>query len=103
VHEPVVVLDLRAVDKIYAGNRFMVYAFYPEASVSLHCLPGDDADSVLFAIGRSIINRTARVDAGALCLEYGGGGHQAAGTCVVDRADADRVKQELIGRLRRLA
>lgn len=101
VREPIVILDLRHVETIYAGNRFMVYAFYPEASLSLHCLPGDDADTVLFAIGKSIVNRTARVDVGALCLEYGGGGHASAGTFVVDRADADRVRKELIAKLLR--
>ena len=40
VHDDVVVVDLRDEDIIYAGNRFMVYALYPEARVSIHALWG---------------------------------------------------------------
>jgi nanoRNase/pAp phosphatase (c-di-AMP/oligoRNAs hydrolase) len=32
-------------------------------------------------------------------LEYGGGGHDAAGTCQVPSGDADRVLAELVARL----
>ena len=43
--------------------------------------------------------RVIEVDIGSVCLEYGGGGHVAAGTCQIDNADATRVAKELIGRL----
>jgi nanoRNase/pAp phosphatase (c-di-AMP/oligoRNAs hydrolase) len=36
---------------------------------------------------------------GALMLEYGGGGHDAAGTCQVENEDAERVLGELIARI----
>ena len=94
-----VVLDLRTVERVFAGNRFMLYALYPEASVSLHCLRGPDQGATLFAIGRSIINRIATVNVGELCLAYGGGGHDGAGTCQVSEADVERVKAELTARL----
>ena len=96
-----VVLDLRNEERIYAGNRFMVYALYPEASVSMHCLREPEKSATLFAIGRSIVNRTCTVNVGELCLAYEGGGHNAAGTCQVADGDADRVKRELITRLRK--
>jgi hypothetical protein len=32
-------------------------------------------------------------------LSYGGGGHEAAGTCQVANADAERVLGELVGRI----
>jgi nanoRNase/pAp phosphatase (c-di-AMP/oligoRNAs hydrolase) len=32
-------------------------------------------------------------------LEYGGGGHEAAGTCQVDNAMAEEVRQALIDRI----
>lgn len=89
------VLDYRKEDPIFAGNRFLVYALYPEVSASMHVLPADD-DRALIAIGRSIVNRVSNVDAGALCLAYGGGGHAAAATCQVPRAQADRVVAELL-------
>ncbi len=36
VHGKVVVLDLRNEEVIHAGNRFMIYALYPEAQISIH-------------------------------------------------------------------
>ena len=95
-----VVIDLRDQARVYAGNRFMVYALYPEVSVSMHCLAVPDKNATLFALGRSIINRTSAVNLGELCLRYGGGGHDAAGTCQIDAASAGGVKAELIARLR---
>jgi nanoRNase/pAp phosphatase (c-di-AMP/oligoRNAs hydrolase) len=95
----VVVLDLRKEETIYAGNRFMVYAMFPQCRVSMHVLWGVKQQNTVFAIGKSILDRTSPVDVGALCLTYGGGGHKAAGTCQVDNARAEQVKAELIGKL----
>ena len=91
-----VVLDLREEETIYAVNRFMVYSLFPECNISMHCLWGRDKQNTVFTIGKSIFDRSCKTDIGELCLRYGGGGHEAAGTCQVDHADADRVQQELI-------
>jgi nanoRNase/pAp phosphatase (c-di-AMP/oligoRNAs hydrolase) len=94
-----VVLDLRGEQTIYAGNRFMVYALFPESRVSMHVLWGLKRQNTVFAIGKSIFDRTSPVDIGMLCLSYGGGGHAAAGTCQIDHMRADDVKVELIEKL----
>jgi nanoRNase/pAp phosphatase (c-di-AMP/oligoRNAs hydrolase) len=99
VYRDVVVLDLRKEDVIYAGNRFMIYALFPECRVSMHVLWGVKQQNTVFAIGKSIIDRTSPLDVGALCLEYGGGGHAAAGTCQIDNGRADEVMAELIGKI----
>ncbi len=99
VHEDVVVLDLRGEETIYAGNRFMIYALFPQCRVSMHVLWGVKQQNTVFAIGKSILDRTSPVDVGALCLSYGGGGHKAAGTCQVDNARAENVVAELIAKL----
>jgi nanoRNase/pAp phosphatase (c-di-AMP/oligoRNAs hydrolase) len=52
--------------------------------------------NTVFAIGKSIFERTCATDVGALCLRYGGGGHAAAGTCQIEHSMADRVIGELI-------
>jgi len=95
----VVVLDLRSEDVIFAGNRFMVYALFPDAEVSIHVLWGKQKQNTVFAAGKSIINRSSRHNIGELMLEYGGGGHRKAGTCQVPHEDAERVLRELIDRL----
>ncbi len=101
VHDDVVVVDLRNEDVIYAGNRFMVYALYPEARVSIHAIWGRDKQNTVFAVGKSIVDRSSPADIGSVMLGYGGGGHQAAGTCQVDNGDAERVLAELITALAR--
>ena len=53
----------------------------------------------MFAVGKSIIDRSSATNVGALMLEYGGGGHEAAGTCQVDNDRAAAVQAELIGRI----
>lgn len=95
----VVVLDLRDEETIYAGNRFMIYALFPQCNVSIHVLWGLKQQNTVFAMGKSIINRSSQADIGKLALEFGGGGHAAAGTCQVDHEDALRVRHELIERL----
>jgi nanoRNase/pAp phosphatase (c-di-AMP/oligoRNAs hydrolase) len=99
VHEDLVVLDLRNEEIIYAGNRFMIYAMFPGCRVSMHVLWGVRKQNTVFAIGRSIIDRSSSVDIGTLCLAHDGGGHVAAGTCQVDNARADEVMAELINKL----
>jgi len=92
----VIITDLRGVETIYPGNRFMVYALYPEQNVSIWIVDGRNKINCVFACGHSIINRTSNVDIGALMLKHGGGGHKAAGTCQVDYADAEKVLADLV-------
>jgi len=99
VNGDVVVLDLRNEETIFAGNRFMIYALFPQCRVSMHVLWGVKKQNTVFAIGKSILDRSSQVDVGELCLSYGGGGHKAAGTCQVDNNRAEQVKMELIGKL----
>jgi nanoRNase/pAp phosphatase (c-di-AMP/oligoRNAs hydrolase) len=99
VHGLLVELDLRGEDVIYAGNRFVVYALFPECNISMHVLWGLKQQNTVFAIGRSILDRSSNVDVGALCLRYGGGGHAAAGTCQVANGRAEMVRGELIDAL----
>jgi nanoRNase/pAp phosphatase (c-di-AMP/oligoRNAs hydrolase) len=96
----VVVVDLREEETIHAGNRFMVYALFPQARVSVHVIWGRQKLNTVFACGKSILDRTSPVDIGAVMLRYGGGGHLAAGTCQVPHTDAARVLTEIVEALR---
>lgn len=97
LHGDVVVVDLRGEDVIHAGNRFMIYALYPQARVSIHVMWGRNKQNTVLAVGKSILDRTSPADIGSVMLRYGGGGHLAAGTCQVDHADSERVLAEVIG------
>ena len=88
----VAVIDLREETTIYAGNRFMVYAMYPETELSVHVAWGFRKQNTAVMIGKSIINKSSKFNIGELCLSYGGGGHANAGTCQLDN---DKVDAEL--------
>jgi nanoRNase/pAp phosphatase (c-di-AMP/oligoRNAs hydrolase) len=96
VYGSIVVLDLRAEEVIYAGNRFMIYALYPECEISIHVIRGLKQMNTVLALGKSIFNRNSKAQIGDLLLTYGGGGHHAAGTCQVANEEADQVLNELI-------
>ena len=86
----VALLDLRPLETIYTGNRFMIYAMYPEAEVSVHVAWGFQKQNTAVMIGKSIINKAGTTDIGQLCLSYGGGGHTNAGTCQLDNDIVDK-------------
>ncbi len=96
VHHNLVVLDLRNEETIYAVNRFVVYALFPQCNISIHVMWGLKQQNTVFAIGKSILDRSSNTNVGELCLSYGGGGHLNAGTCQVSNDDAQTVLQELI-------
>ncbi len=100
VYGNVVVTDMRNVDPIPCGNRFMVYALWPEQNTSVWIVNGFRNQNTVFACGHSIINRTSQTDIGKLMAEFGGGGHQAAGTCQVEHADASATLKELVAQMR---
>ena len=99
VHSNLVVLDLREHTVIHPTNRFMVYALHPTCNISIHVLWGLKQQNTVFAMGKSIVNRSSKTDVGSLMLSYGGGGHVAAGTCQVANADAENVLAELVRRV----
>lgn len=97
----VIVSDLRGVETIHAGNRFIIYAMYPEQNISLWAVDGRQKMNCPIAVGHSIVNRTSKTDVGALMLKHGGGGHRQVGTCQVPYADADKVIAELVEKMKR--
>jgi nanoRNase/pAp phosphatase (c-di-AMP/oligoRNAs hydrolase) len=99
VHKNLVLMSLQHEKNIWATNRFVIYALFPQCNISIHRMWGLRKQNTVFAIGKSILDRSSKTNIGELCLEYGGGGHQAAGTCQVGHEQADAVEQELITRI----
>ncbi len=75
------VSDLRGVNPIYSGNRFLIYGMYPEQNISVWIVNGKGGVGCSAAVGYSILNKTCTIDVGSLMLKYGGGGHKKVGTC----------------------
>ena len=99
VHKNLVVLDLRNEETIFATNRFMIYALYQQCNISIHVLWGLQKQNTVFATGKSILDRSSKTNVGELMLEYGGGGHNAAGTCQVENEQAEEVLGALINQI----
>ncbi len=95
IYDNLIVLDLRNEEIIYPGNRFMIYALHPETNISIHVLWGFQKQNTVFATGKSIVNRSSNTNIGELMLKYGGGGHNAAGTCQIANEKAEAVLKEL--------
>jgi nanoRNase/pAp phosphatase (c-di-AMP/oligoRNAs hydrolase) len=96
VRGDVLVLDLREQEEIFTGNRFHMYAMYPDVNISIQVIWGLKKMNTVFTVGYSVLNRTSAVDVGSLMLKYGGGGHKQVGTCQVPNDQADHVLGELI-------
>ena len=96
VHGKVVVLDLRSEETIWPTNRFMIYALFPECTVSIHQMWGLKKQNTVLATGKSILDRSSQANIGALMLAHGGGGHAAAGTCQVENDAADEVLRGIV-------
>ena len=95
INNNVIITDLRDVDTIYTGNRFMIYSLYPEQNVSMWIVDGKQKQNVSIAVGYSILNRTCTADIGKLMLKHGGGGHKMVGTCQVPYDSANDVINEI--------
>ncbi|MCL2211307.1 MAG: exopolyphosphatase [Treponema sp.] len=100
VDSNVVKVDLRDVETIYAGNRFIIYTLYPEQNISIWIVDGRNKSNVAITVGHSIINRTSSVDVGSMLLFYGGGGHKQVGTCQVTYDDADKTISEIMSKVK---
>jgi len=99
VEQNVVVTDFRGLDQVPRGNRFLIYALFPQINVSVRLQWGPNKDYTMMTIGHSIFNRTCRTDVGELAARYGGGGVRGAGSIrLID--DPDQQIQMVIAELK---
>lgn len=94
-----IISDLRGVDPIYSGNRFMIYSMYPEQNISAWIVSGRGGQGCSAAVGYSILNKSATLDVGALMLKYGGGGHKKVGTCQFSNENMDTELPKMLAEL----
>ncbi len=96
----VLIVDYTGEEEVFASNRFVKYAMYPQANVSVQAAWGFQQETVVMTVGRSIFNRSFTLNIGALMLQYGGGGHAQVGACQVSAGQKDEVLTELVTKLR---
>ncbi len=99
----VIITDLRHVEPIYTGNRFMIYSMYPEQNISAWIVSGRGGHGCSAAVGYSILNRTATLDVGSLMLKYNGGGHKKVGPCQFSDENMDTELPKMLDELCEMA
>ena len=92
----VIITDLRGAGEPPSGNRFSIYALFPEANIQVRIFDGRKGEFTVCAVGHSIFNRTSKTDVGKLMDHYNGGGHRGAGTCQLPLAEAETKLREII-------
>jgi nanoRNase/pAp phosphatase (c-di-AMP/oligoRNAs hydrolase) len=92
----VIIIDLRGLDVIHVGNRFLIYTIFPEQNISVWTIDGRAGKNCAITVGHSIINRSATLNVGSMLLKYGGGGHKQVGTCQVPYEEADKTIAEVV-------
>lgn len=97
----VIITDVRGKKNLPSGNRFLIYDLFPDANVSLRIADGHDGKYVSVQVGRSILNRTCHTNVGALMAQYGGGGHEGAGTCQPPADSAEQTIAAILETLKR--
>lgn len=97
----VIITNLMNEEIIYSGNRFMVFALYPEQNIEIRVMWGRDKQNVVFSCGHSILNRTSKTNVGNLMLKYQGGGHEKVGTCQVPIEDWERLLEEIVSQMKK--
>ena len=96
----VIITNLTNEETIYTGNRFLVYAIYPEQNIEIRIMWGKDKQNIVFSCGHSILNRTCKTDVSQLMLKHGGGGHKKVGTCQVPGEDWQRILKEIVEKMK---
>jgi len=96
----VVITNLLKAEKIYCGNRFIIYASHPDQNIEIRLLWGKNKQNVVFSVGHSILKNTSQTNVGNLMLKYGGGGHHAVGTCQVPFEKWEQTYEEILEQLK---
>ena len=100
VDENVIITNQLDEDMIYSGNRFVVYALFPEQNIEVRVMWGKNRQNVVFSCGHSIINRTSCTNVGKIMLDFGGGGHEMVGTCQVSVLEWEDALAKIIAQMK---
>ena len=96
----VAITDFRHLEKTPTGNRFLVYALYPESFVQVRIRHEDkNKEIVAVSVGHSIFNPHCNVNAGVLLAGFEGGGHCGAASTRFHTSKADEFLPQIIDAL----
>lgn len=89
------VTDLRELDPVPDGNRFLVYSLFPECTVNVKIVNVEN-DQASIKVGHSILKQGCHVNVGQMLTAFDGGGHPGAGACRFPREKAEAYLNQII-------
>jgi oligoribonuclease NrnB/cAMP/cGMP phosphodiesterase (DHH superfamily) len=93
----VAITDFRHLETTPTGNRFLVYALFPESFVNVRIRYEDkNRELMAVSVGHSIFNPHCKVNAGLLLADFGGGGHFGAASARFPATKAEEYIPQII-------
>jgi hypothetical protein len=93
----VIYVDLRGMDTIPDGNRFLIFTLFPQSNIQVKVANDPQrANTTAISVGYNIFNPTSKVNVGELLQKYGGGGHRVVGSCRVPDDKAEQAIREIV-------
>ncbi|MBM4298586.1 MAG: exopolyphosphatase [Deltaproteobacteria bacterium] len=93
----VIFCDLRGVDEIPDGNRFLVFTLFPKGNIQVKVAHDNQRpNTTAISVGYNIFNPTSNVNVGELLKNYGGGGHKVVGSSRVPNDKAEQAIAEIL-------
>lgn len=93
----VIYCDLRGVEEIPDGNRFLIFTLFPQGNIQVKVSHDPQRENTTaISVGYNIFNPTSDVNVGELLKNYGGGGHKVVGSSRVPNDQAERAIAEIM-------
>ena len=93
----VIYCDLRGVEQIPDGNRFLVFTLFPKGNIQVKVAHDSQRpNTTSISVGYNIFNPTSNVNVGELLTNYGGGGHKVVGSSRVPNDKAEQAIKEIL-------
>jgi len=93
----VIYCDLRGVNEIPDGNRFLVFTLFPKGNIQVKVAHDSQrANTTSISVGYNIFRPTSNVNVGELLKNYGGGGHKVVGSSRVPNDRAEQAIREIL-------
>jgi hypothetical protein len=100
LEQHVAITDFRHLEKPPTGNRFLVYALFPESFVQVRIRYENKKEEIIaVSVGHSIFNPHCKVNAGLLLAGFGGGGHFGAASVRFHASKAEEFIPQIIDAL----
>ncbi len=93
----VIYVDLRGIQEIPDGNRFLIFTLFPQANIQVKVTHDSQRENTTaISVGYNIFNPTSNVNVGELLKNYGGGGHKVVGSSRVPNDKAEQAIEEIL-------